>query len=323
VAGNPGTLNYGQKGMANNLIKNGTLYYLGTDAGYPLFKINTVAGTFTTSTLAQATLDGVHGEQTSEDVTNSIYWFGSWSETTTHPAYIGNWMLTLGHQSGSTMAFRYFVGPTLTPPVAGIPAGSRKRAWSFVADGHVFYVLDLGTQGTYLFDDTTQKWCKFITQNYWQWNLTNGTMWGDRIVGGDILGVQIWEMQPAATFDNGSTPIIHVASGSLSSRHRDYTSVEALRLAFSIGGVLDANVTVSLSFSDDQALTFTAMPDQVITSPGTYSGEIAWRSLGSFDQLGRLWYITDVGGNIRLDGCDAFLDAFDDEGQPGQDSGGG
>src|SRR5665213_825321 len=53
---------------------------------------------------------------------------------------------------------------------SGLPDSARSRAWSFVLDGHTFYVLDLGTEGTFLYDIDTQQWCQFKTDGHNGWN---------------------------------------------------------------------------------------------------------------------------------------------------------
>jgi hypothetical protein len=182
-------------------------------------------------------------------------------------------------------------------------------------DGHVFYVLDLGREGTFLYDDTTGEWSKWITANYNTWNLTNGTMWGQRIVGGDILTTDTWEMQPGALFDNGSAEITHVVTGGLVKRNRVFVSVDALRLNCSVGQLDDVNgATVQMSFSDDQGQTWVDM-DTISLTESDFDGEVAWRSLGSFAAPGRIFRITDVGGFLRIDGCDAGINNFDEDGQ--------
>lgn len=302
----------GNDDMKQNVIKNGVLYYL--FGGTTLYTINTIAGTAVSSTLDTYLIGPLHPAQISEDVTGSVTWFGQWAEGTTHPAYLGTYCLTQGHHSGSNLIWRYFPGGTPNPaPTYGIPAQSRRRAWSFTADGHVFYVLDLGQEGTWLFDDTTQQWSQFITSGFNGWNMTNGTVWGQRIVGGDMLSGSIWERQPSALKDNSALSITHVVTGGLQTRDRAFRAVESLNLACSVGQLQDvAGASVTLSFSDDQGKTFVTM-DTLMLTENNYTGEIAWRSLGSFSAPGRIFKITDVGGFLRIDGCDASIDNFDED----------
>ena len=304
-----------QSGMARSVIKNGKFYYIGA-TGNQLYIIDTIAGTADTSiVMSTGTLDVLHGQQISEDVSGSVIWYGGWNESGLHPAYLGNYCLTQGHTSGSQMGWRFW--PALPPagfvaPVRGDQIFSRKRAWTFTLDGHTFYVLDMGQEGTFLWDKTTNQWTQFITKGYVGWNFANGCMWGQRVIAGDMLTTDIWEMSPGSLFDNGATEIIHVVTGGIATRNRIYHSVESFTLAASVATLLDpAGASVTLSFSDDQGVTWTTMDTLPLT--GATSQEIAWTSLGSFCNPGRVFKITDSGGFLRIDGADAQIDNFDEQ----------
>lgn len=296
------------------LITQGKFYMICSNATVAV--IDTVAGVVLENpAFSVGALSANHPNQISEDVTGSIYFMGGWSENTTHPNYFGTYMGPPGNHHGvSNAPLRYFPDTGApNPPTPAIAAVSRARAWTFTLDGHKFYVLDLGTQGTLLYDTTTGSWAQFVTTSYPNWNFRNGTMWNKRIVGGDTDTPQIWEMSPSSMLDNGVTPIVHITTGGLVKRTRTYTSQAALRLAVSTGQ-LDANgATVLMEFSDDQGLTWTAMDTKTLTQ-GAYSDELAWQGLGAFAAPGRIFRITDIGGFIRIDGCDGELDDFDEDG---------
>lgn len=261
------------------------------------------------------TLSPNHPSQVSEDVTGSIYVMGGWAESSTHPNYYGSYMGTGGHHSVGNAPLRYF--PDLSdpsPPPPAIEASSRQRTWTFTLDGHKFYVLDLGTQGTLLYDTGTKSWAQFVTTGYFNWNFRNGTTWGQRIVGGDTDTPQIYEMSPSSMLDGGTLPIVHISTGALIKRTRTYSSLASVRLSLSVGQLDDATgATVLLEFSDDQGKTWTAM-NTVALVEGDFNQEIAWQGLGSFAAPGRIFRITDIGGFLRIDGCDAELDDFDEDG---------
>lgn len=303
-------ITYNIADMPKNVVKTGTLYYL---TGQTLYTINTKTGASSTSALNTATLDGINPYQISEDVSGSIFWYGSWSDGGTAPSYIGTFCGVQGNHSGASMPWRFWPSSPITNvPVYGAPASSRKRAWFFVLDGHEMYVLDLGQEGTWIYDRSTNHWCQFITQGYVQWNFANGCMWGQRIVAGDLLTTEVWEMQPGLLFDNGATEIQHVVTGGVATRNRTYHSVDSFRLACSSGLYTDTTGagTVTLSFSDDQGNTFTTM-DTYSLPAGKFSQEFLWTSLGSFAAPGRIFRITDTGGFLRIEGADAGIDGFD------------
>lgn len=203
--------------------------------------------------------------------------------------------------------------------LAGVKSGvadpARSSAWTFVLDGHQFYVLNLGAQGTFVYDQGTSQWAKFSTQGFGQWNMINGTMWGDRIVAGDLLDDYVWELDPLATVDEGWREIYHAVTGGLTLRSRVYKSCDAVRIASSIGQLDEVNGSVLLlSYSDDQEATWVG-PFTVDLIPDDFDGEIAYRSLGSFAAPGRIFLVEDMGGLLRIDGADAFIQGFDNDQQ--------
>lgn len=322
-----------ENNMSVSVIKNGTYYCWGNfnsgSAGSPLYTINTATGSFTSAIISDMNV-GQLG--VSEDIWNSITSNAEWAQSATVPTYIGTYMGTEGNHS-YTGWLRFFPnGPTPplppAPPtlVTGPPVVSVNRAWSYVLDGHTFYVLDLGAQGTFVFDKVTGQWSNFATGvlntvegPQPQWNFQNGCMWGTRIMGCDLAVPTIWETTPGSVLDNDASEITHLVTGGISARSRTYNSVDSLRVSGSFGflesdGVVDFN----LRFSDDQEYTWS--PYYVVTlTPDNYGDEIAWRSLGSFAAPGRIFELSDAGGLVRIDGCDAFIDGFDNDQQNGSD----
>lgn len=197
---------------------------------------------------------------------------------------------------------------------SGLPDSVRSRAWTFVLDGHTFYVLDLGTEGTFLYDISTQQWCKFITDGHNGWNLKNGIRWGTagRILGGDEAGGYVWELDPDITIDEDFRQINHKVTGNITTRSRVFHAVESVRIAGSIGNIDDISGSeFSFTYSDDGGQTYSD-PFIVELVQGDFSGEIAWTSMGSFMAPGRVFQFSDSGGLQRIDGADVFVEDFDD-----------
>ena len=166
-----------------------------------------------------------------------------------------------------------------------------------------------------MYDTVTNQWANFYTLGYGQWNMLNGCMWGTRVVAGDAVSEQVWELDPASPLDEGWRDIQHVVTGGIAARSRASISCAAVRVSASFGKLDDVNgATMTLNFSDDWGDTWSDN-FTVGLSEGDYGGEIAWRSLGSFMAPGRIFRLTDVGGVIRIDGCDAFLNGFDNDPQ--------
>ena len=300
---------YGDANMGRHAIANQRLYFLGS--GNTLYTINTSTGVATSQVIGTLVSTGA---QISEDTNNSIVGYGQWVEGATHPTYVGTYMGALGNHTLNSPDkwFRFFPGAVANPQPAappfnpdGIAAVSINRAFAFTLDGHWFYVLDLGVEGTFVYDMTTEQWSHFYTSGFSaQWDVANGTMWGQRIIGGDLATTDVWEVSPTQLKDNSSLDITHVVTGGLSTRSRDFTACDVVRVAASLGLLDDtAGATFSLRLSDDNGQTFSTTYSVTLTQ-GNYSDEVAFRSLGSFNSPGRVFELSDVGGLIRIDGCD-------------------
>jgi hypothetical protein len=196
----------------------------------------------------------------------------------------------------------------------GVPFTTRSSTWVFSIDGHPCYVLDLGEEGTFVFDLSTGQWSKFVTDGFTGWNMRNGTMFGNgRVIGGDSINGYVWEMRPDLLLDEGFRTIQHSVSGRLSTRSRLYLSCAQVRVTGSAGAVDSVTgATMSLRFSDDNGNTWFSPPDLNLVE-GDFGQEMAWTSLGSFMAPGRIFEISDVGGLVRIDGADAGIDNFDGE----------
>ena len=197
---------------------------------------------------------------------------------------------------------------------SGLPESARSRAWTFVLDGHTFYVLDLGTEGTYLYDIDTQQWCQFITDGHNGWNLKNGIRWGTvgRVLGGDETSGRVWELDPTLTTDENFRQINKHVTANITTRSRVYHAVESVRIAGSFGDLTNiTDASMSLTFSDDGGRTWSD-PFIVELVEGNDQSEVAFTSLGSFMAPGRVFQFSDTGGLQRIDGADVFVEDFDD-----------
>jgi hypothetical protein len=189
----------------------------------------------------------------------------------------------------------------------GIPGESRQSAWHFTLDGHKFYVLPLGPEGTWAYDTSTREWCKLQTQGFNGLNFQNGVMWGLRIIGSDALYTYLYEMDPNQPFDEGWREVEHIVTGGVATRSRASIGVANFTLTASVGDVSDTEYAISLAFSDDNGRTWSSEFEIPLTDVSTQ--KLIWNALGSFSAPGRVFRITDRSGPIRLDGADVVLTA--------------
>lgn len=189
----------------------------------------------------------------------------------------------------------------------GIPGTSKSESWTFILDGHRFYVLPLGPEGTWAYDTTTKEWCKLRTDGYDGLNFENGVMWGIRVIGGDALYSYLYELDPNQPLDEGWRPVQHMTTGGIPTRSHDSIGVNNFTLTASPGLLGEADQTMSLAFSDDNGVTWSQEFELPLTGESTQT--LLWPALGSFSSPGRVFRITDYAGPIRIDGADVELTA--------------
>lgn len=186
-----------------------------------------------------------------------------------------------------------------------------QRAWTFDFDGHSFYVLRLGVIGTFVYDILTGQWQTFQTIGLPGWNMENGVVWQNRVMGGDNQNPVVWELAPESEFDDGFKIMTRVVTGGVPARNRIFARNDALRVTASVGTPDTPTATVSLRFSDDLGSSW-AGPFPITLASGDFSQELAWRSLGAVRAPGRIYEITDIGGLVRIDGADVEIEGADD-----------
>jgi hypothetical protein len=197
------------------------------------------------------------------------------------------------------------------PEAASATAETLKvRASTFTLDGHKLYVLRCGQQGTFIYDTVTQQWSEFITAGQSNWNFEFCLNWNGLVIGADQSSGAIYKLDVSATQDEGSKDVTRTVTGKYPVRGRDEISCAAVRLTASVGAPIAAAPTVNLRYSDDNGNTYVDA-GEITLVVGDYDQELAWRSLGSMKQPGRVFEFVDVGGVVRIDGCTIETDKDD------------
>lgn len=195
--------------------------------------------------------------------------------------------------------------PMLVAYGTGVPSQQMSAAWTFIMDGHRFYVLPLGPEGDWAYDTTTQEWCQLQSQGFPGLNFTHGVMWGLRVVGGDALYTYLYELDPTKSLDEGWREVQHMVTGGVPTRSRASIGVANFTVTASVADDSAIDQPITLAFSDDNGVTWSAEMPMTLTD---MSGEkLIWNALGSFSNPGRVFRITDYSGPIRLDGADVVL----------------
>lgn len=182
---------------------------------------------------------------------------------------------------------------------------TRMPCWTFIIDGHRFYVLSLGTEGDWAYDTTTQEWSQLQTQGYDGLNFAHGVMWGIRIMGNDTTNAYIYELDPNQSLDMATTAVQHIVTGGLPTRSRNSIGVSNFTLTASVGDDSSTSNPISLAFSDDNGFTYSSEFTLPLTDASSQT--LIWSSLGSFSAPGRIFRVTDYSGPVRIDGADCVL----------------
>lgn len=199
--------------------------------------------------------------------------------------------------------------PVLVAFKTGIASDPNFRSWAWNLDGHVFYNLVLGDEGSFVFGLSTGRWSQFVTEGYPVWNAEAGIVRRGQVLAADVLNPIIWEVTPDVATDEGFKPIRRVVTAISPVRGRDGVGVGEIIVYASADTQQPGDVppTMTLSYSDDQGASFETFATYEITGDSEYS----FRSLGSMYAPGRVWRIEDVGGPVRI--SDAWIDVEGDE----------
>jgi hypothetical protein len=199
------------------------------------------------------------------------------------------------------------------------------RAWTFDLDGHSFYVLKLGRQGTVVFDLTTGQWTDWRSLDLGFWRAMTGMNWlgmgaitagnafGTNIVVGDDTHGLLWILDPTQGFDDHPrypaeiVAIQRRAMGQLPMRGRNVAQCNGVYITGSLGRPAIAGAEIILSTSDDEGRNWHDHGAITVT-PGDYNQEFSWRSIGQVRAPGRLFEIYDDGAMQRIDGLDMLPD---------------
>jgi len=96
-------------------------------------------------------------------------------------------------------------------------ANGNCTAWTFEVDGHAYYVLRITTQGTFVYDASTQLWSRWQTEGDTHWTPWVGDSLGGATFAGEHNGTRVFRVSPMYLMDvetaftrllTGSVPIL-------------------------------------------------------------------------------------------------------------------
>lgn len=184
-------------------------------------------------------------------------------------------------------------------------SGQPVYAWTFKQDDHEFYGIQLGNEGTIVWDKLTGQWAQWQSPTFNYWRSADVVDWEGYNLACDTESGKIWEIDPTGRLDYGDTPIQSKVVGYLTYRMRSEVPCYLAQLALKTGdppsGFSDGSVGITLRTSTDNGQSFI---DHGEIDGGGVGEKIAvrWYGLGLMRSPGMLFELTDTGYTRRIDG---------------------
>lgn len=176
-------------------------------------------------------------------------------------------------------------------------------AWSFQTDGHTFYVLTIGSIGTFAYDvesDTWYHWNTYTRETWRAWIGTSGN--GAPVLCGDDTNGKVYTLDPTLNEDDG-VQMERIVVGGVQVIGKP-VRCDSVVIYGSVGWVDDpeAEPSLEINWSDDQGGGIDGPWMQMsMGGQGDRQIEMSARQLGLINPPGRLFYFRcteDV--NLRL-----------------------
>lgn len=157
------------------------------------------------------------------------------------------------------------------------------RAWTFSTDGHLFYVLRLGANSTWVYDLSRSSWTTFASLGYDYWRAHLGCSIGDTVLAADSISAQIYRLDPDRRTD-GDDEIIKEFSAI--QEGGDFPQAAAnYVLQCDLGNVprtgQGSEPLVGLCWSDNQGKTYNAYKYRPLGATGHYGTFPRWNGCGT------------------------------------------
>lgn len=170
------------------------------------------------------------------------------------------------------------------------------RGFAFMFDGHEFYCLTIGAEGTFAYDASTDQWCRIESPGRTSWRCHLGTSApGGPLILGDDQDGRLWTLDPSLATEN-AVAMTRVATGLVPISGAQRARCDRVMLDASAG-------TYTLRISDDQSATFRDRGGRTISA----TTRAWWNRLGQMEQPGRVFEVVDSNAApTRISGLDVI-----------------
>lgn len=184
----------------------------------------------------------------------------------------------------------------LSEQIAGVQA-SAIRAWTFVLQGHEFYVLRLGDSATYVFDTVTKLWGRWASKGVDYWALHMGGNASGRMLAVDSRTGYVYRLSADLYSDDGDE-IIRRLSAFVPVKERN-PDCNSIYLECSKGQGLQegqgSDPLASVRWSDDDGKTWSSWREVGLGAAGDYTTPVIAHRCGTMQRPGRYiqWQCSD------------------------------
>lgn len=177
-------------------------------------------------------------------------------------------------------------------------------AWTYEFDGHLFYGLNLGAQGTAVLDVTTGRWSDWRSGSLPWFNANLTVVWQGQTYAAALLDQSLVKFNPDSVLDDSFRENTFVASGRIEYQDRRFAGMPEVQVFGSIG--LDGG-DIILRYSDDDGAVFSADRTRTV-APNARGDNVVFYDLGSLRSPGRIFEVEDKGTLRRVGAIKAMVD---------------
>jgi hypothetical protein len=162
-------------------------------------------------------------------------------------------------------------------------------AWGFPWQGHVFYCITIGDQGTFVYDLTTDRWAKWLTYGQDKWLPGLGCIgWDNFPLVGDTVSGSIYTLSASKFTDDGQ-PIVGVLTfgQALSGQRPTFPSLTIeMVTGYATETGQGSDPLIQVRFSRDGGIVYGPWRQTSIGLQGEYNKRVRFNRIGQFKPPG-------------------------------------
>lgn len=216
------------------------------------------------------------------------------------------WALTItdGNEVATPEVHEQWVLLVVDEQVPTTPVG----AWTYEIDGHLFYGLNLGAEGTAVYDVTSNRWFDWRSGTLPWLNMNLTVVWKGETHGAALIGPNLVKFDPTSVLDDGFRLNQFIGSGRFEYEDRAFVAMPEAQILGSVG--LAGGGDVLFRYSDNDGASFTADRTRTVVA-NDRGANVVFYDLGSLRAPGRIFEIEDAGTLKRIASLRVRLDGFD------------